>query len=223
MSFPALHSIAEYFPGWTRVVPNFVIGILENPGSFGNFFAAGTVFSILGMFLTKPLVRIFGNKLLLILVMLGNALCMAAFLFLSKDQWEVMYAIHCLGAFISGPMPILLWAMYADVADYSEWVNHRRATGLVFAAATFSQKLGSALGAAVPGWALSFYAFQAPVENVKQVQTEYTVDGIIKLMSIFPAIFLICACVAMVFYNITPKLLLQIENDLKDRKQKDKD
>ncbi len=218
ITFPALHSIAGYFPGPTKYIINFVIGILENPGSFGNFFAAGTFFSILGMLLTKPLVRVFGNKLLMILVMLGNAACMAAFLFLKSDQWQLMYAIHSLGAFISGPMPILLWAMYADVADYSEWVNHRRATGLVFAAATFSQKLGSALGAAVPGWALAFFEFKAPVENVNQVQNDNTINGIITLMSLTPAVFLICACAAMLFYNITPKLLAQIETDLQNRK-----
>lgn len=222
VSFPALERMADSFPGFLQFIPNFVVGILSDPGNFGNFFAAGTVFAILGMFLTKPLVKIFGNKLLMILVMLGNALCMGAFLYLEKDQWEMMYAIHAFGAFITGPMPILLWTMYADVADYSEWVNHRRATGLVFAAATFSQKIGSALGAAVPGWILWFCSFVQPVNNVPQPQTEETIKGIVNMMSSIPAAFMICACVAMAFYNISPKLLNQIEMDLKARKSESK-
>ena len=218
ISFPALHSIADYFPRFLKFIPKFVIRILENPGSFGNFFAAGSVFSIIGMFLTKPLVRIFGNKLLMILVMLGNAACMAAFISLSKEQWQSMYALHCLGAFISGPMPILLWSMYADVADYSEWMTNRRATGLIFAAATLSQKLGSALGSAVPGWTLSAVGFKAPEDNVTQVQSEETIDGIIRMMSIMPAIFLLLGCFAMLFYNINAKMQKTIEEDLKKRK-----
>lgn len=186
--------------------------------SFGNFFAVGTVFGIAGMFMTKPLVRIFGNKLLMILVMLGNALCMGGFYFLAPDQWQLMYGLHAFGAFISGPMPILLWAMYADVADYSEWMTHRRATGLVFAAATFSQKLGSALGAAVPGWALAYCAFVSPVDNIPQPQTEETIAGIISMMSVMPAVFLISACGIMFFYNINSTLLRQIESELQERK-----
>lgn len=186
--------------------------------SFGNFFAVGTVCSIAGMFLTRPLVKVFGNKWLMILVMLGNALCMGGLYFIGSDQWMAMYGLHGLGAFISGPMPILLWAMYADVADYSEWRTHRRATGLVFAAATFSQKMGSALGAAVPGWALAFCSFKNPVDNVPQVQSEQTIDGIVIMMSLMPALFLVCGCFFMLFYNINKTLMQQIEIDLKQRK-----
>jgi len=184
VSYPILHQIADYFPGFTKAVPNFLIGIFENPGSFGNFFAAGTVFSILGMFFTGFLARVFGNKLLMILVILGNAAFMAAIFVLPKDQWQMMYLLHCLGSFVSGPMPILLWAMYADVADYSEWKNHRRATGLVFSAATFSQKMGGALGSAVPGWALASFQFQEPIDGVVQAQSETTIEGIVLLMSV---------------------------------------
>ncbi|MEM9412909.1 MAG: MFS transporter, partial [Planctomycetota bacterium] len=219
----------QILAGWTRGSAtayyfNYFADIQDvdfffNVASFGNFFAVGTVFSIAGMFLTRPLVRVFGNKWLLILVMLGNALCMAGFYVLGNSQWQLMYLLHAIGAFISGPMPILLWSMYADVADYSEWINHRRATGLVFAAATFSQKLGSALGAAVPGWALSYCNFVNPIDNVNQPQSQETINGIVSMMSILPAIFLGCGCVVMLFYNINASLLIQIESDLKARKK----
>ena len=39
--------------------------------------------------------------------------------------------------------------MYADTADYNEWRTGRRATGMTFAAATFSQKLGTAVAVGV--------------------------------------------------------------------------
>jgi GPH family glycoside/pentoside/hexuronide:cation symporter len=218
VSFPALREFVGTLPALLQFIPRFVLNIVENPGSFGNFFAAGTVFSILGMFLTKPLVRFFGNKLLMILVMLGNAACMAAFLTLEKDQWQTMYMLHCLGAFISGPMPILLWSMYADVADYSEWKTNRRATGLIFAASTFSQKLGSALGSAVPAWTLAAVGFKQQIDNVPQEQTSETIGGIINMMSVLPAAFLGLGCIAMLFYNINAETMETIESDLNQRK-----
>ena len=183
----------QILAGWTRgsaTAYYFYYYVGGGGTEFGTFLVAGTVASITGMFFTAPLVRIFGKKLLMILIMLANGLCMAGFFVLSQDQIAAMYGLHILGAFLSGPMPILLFAMYADVADYSEWVNHRRATGLVFAAATFSQKMGSALGAAVPGWALAAFDFQAPIDNVQQPQTQQTIDGIIALMSLIPAVVL---------------------------------
>ena len=45
----------------------------------------------------------------------------------------------------------LLWAMMADVADYSEWKNRRRATGVVFSAIVFGLKAGLGFGGAIGG------------------------------------------------------------------------
>lgn len=185
---------------------------------FGNFLVMATIAGIAGMMMTKPLTRIFGKRWLMILMNLGKALITICFLFIEPDQVWLMYTLNTLAAFISGPIPVLLWAMYADTADYSEWLHHRRATGLVFSAATFAQKLGGAIGAAIPGWMLSAYAFKAPVDGVNQVQAESTINGIILMMSVIPAAFLGAAIVALFFYNISEKLLRQIEADLRARK-----
>ncbi len=185
---------------------------------FGNFLVLGTVASIAGMLMTKRLTAIFGKKVLLIAMNLGKAILIACFYFLEKDQVELMYVLNASAMFISGPVAVLLWAMYADVADYSEWKNGRRATGLVFSAATFSQKLGGALGAAVPGWALAAYAFQPPIDGVRQLQSAETIGGMILMMSLIPAFFLIGAIVAMFFYDISKSTLRQIESELAERR-----
>ena len=185
---------------------------------FGNFMVAGAIAGILGMFMTKPLTKIFGKPLLLILMNLAKAILTAAFFLLDRDQIFWMYTLHIVASFVTGPVPILLWAMYADVADYSEWKNHRRATGLVFSSATLSQKLGGALGSAVPGWTLAYYGFVAPIGEVDQLQSTATIHGIVLMMSLVPALFLCGAVVALLFYNINEPLLNTIENDLKYRK-----
>ena len=35
-------------------------------------------------------------------------------------------------SFCAGIVSPLMWSMYADIADYSEWKTGRRATGLIF-------------------------------------------------------------------------------------------
>ena len=187
------------------------------------FWVSGSLAAIAGMFLTRYLTDIFGKKRLMILMNIGTAICTAAFLFLGPEQTNLMYALNILGMFISGPSPVLLWAMYADVADYSEWKNHRRATGLVFSAATFSQKMGCAVGSFMTGLCLDFYQYQSPVETGDVVQSEVTLGGLRMMMSLIPAACLVVAACALAFYNIDKKLLDRMEVDLRERKAKSGD
>ena len=184
------------------------------------FLVLGGFAAIAGMFLTRYLTDIFGKKRLMILMNVGTATCMAAFLFLSPEQTDLMFALNILGAFISGPSPVLLWAMYADVADYSEWKHHRRATGLVFSAATFSQKLGCAVGSFMTGLCLEFYEYKPPADAGEVVQEDVTLAGLQMMMSVIPAACLLVAAVALAFYNIDKELLERIEVDLRERKAK---
>ncbi|MEL7498468.1 MAG: MFS transporter [Planctomycetota bacterium] len=189
---------------------------------FGWFLATATIAGILGMLMTKPLTQAFGKKNLLIAMNIAKAVLTALFFMLGPEQVYLMYTLNIVMAFITGPIPILLWAMYADVADYSEYQNNRRATGLVFAAATFSQKMGSALGAAVPGWTLAYFSFVAPIDGIQQTQTDQTIDGIILMMSLIPAVLMFGAIFALFAYNLTEDKMKQIEAELKRRKQAEK-
>lgn len=108
-----------------------------------------------------------------------------------------------------GPVSVLQWAMYTDAADYSEWKNGRRATGLLMAASLFALKLGLTLGGAFVGYFLAYYGFVA-----NQAQTGETITGIILLMSFYPAIFGFIGVAIMMFYPLTNKMMVKIEQDL---------
>jgi GPH family glycoside/pentoside/hexuronide:cation symporter len=103
--------------------------------------------------------------------------------------------------------------MYADTADYSEWKNRRRATGLVFSAATFAQKFGIALGGGMAGWLLALFGFVANAE-----QTPETLNGIRLMMSFIPASASLIATVAAFFYELDDLTMKSIERDLEARK-----
>jgi GPH family glycoside/pentoside/hexuronide:cation symporter len=103
--------------------------------------------------------------------------------------------------------------MYTDAADFAEWKNRRRATGLLMAASLFTLKLGLTLGGALVGWILAFYGF---VPN--QAQTPEATTGIIMLMSIYPAIFGFIGVILMFFYPLTNKMMSKIEEDLTVRR-----
>lgn len=192
-----------------------------NAGIAPSFWVSGSFAAIVGMLLTRRLTALFGKKTLMILMNVGVALTTAAFIFLRPDQIAWMFALHIATSFIGGPSPVLLWAMYADAADYSEWRNHRRATGLIFSAATFSQKMGCAVGAAMTGFALDFYQYTPPIDGVDQPQSGTTLAGLRMMMSLIPATFFLLAAACLVFYNISESVLSQIESDLQTRKEPD--
>jgi GPH family glycoside/pentoside/hexuronide:cation symporter len=183
-----------------------------------SFFVAGSVAAIAGMLLTKQLTAYFGKKRLMIYMNIGTAVFTGLFFFIGPEQIALMYVLYVVGAFISGPSPVLLWAMYADVADYSEWKNRRRATGLVFSAATFSQKMGVALGAALTGWILDWIGYQPPQAGVEVSQTLLTLNGLKLMMSLLPAGLLVAAAVSLCFYGIDQSMMVLIEKELGERK-----
>ena len=103
--------------------------------------------------------------------------------------------------------------MYADTADYSEWRTQRRATGLVFSAASFSQKVGWALGGAGTGWLLAYFGYQPNV-----AQAAGTLNGIVLMMSLIPAGIAVLAAVALRYYTLDEAAVARMAVDLAPRR-----
>jgi GPH family glycoside/pentoside/hexuronide:cation symporter len=181
----------------------------------GPFITVGTIFSVLGALSTPYITKIFrGDKRLTFIVLTFiNAILMSLFFFAGPKDLLYMYVLQCLGSIPGAAMFPLIWSMYADTADFGEWKYGRRATGLVFSAATFSQKMGWAVGGAVAGFALTIIGFVANV-----AQNEHTLTGIRHMMSTIPAALAMVVIVIAIFYNLDAKMEKQIGLDLKARK-----
>jgi Na+/melibiose symporter-like transporter len=134
--------------------------------------------------------------------------------FVTPTSMNLMVVLSILWPLGWGPTVPLLWVMMADVADYSEWKNSRRATGLVFAGIVFALKAGLALGGALASWLLAAYGY---VPNV--AQSEHALMGIRLCATIYPAIPFIIGLVCLAIYPIGKALNLRIQNDLVERRK----
>lgn len=193
----------------------------DQPDRVSWFLVTGSVASIVGMLAARPLAARFSKSRILMIGNLAAAGLTAAMFPLSPEDVTRMFALHAGASLMMGPTAVLLWAMYADTADYSEWKTHRRATGLVFSAATFSQKLGCSIGAAAAAAILGGIGYLAPVDGVNVTQSETTLLGIRWMISIIPAGFLVAAAVSLWFYTIDADTLRSIERDLLRRPRRD--
>ena len=137
----------------------------------------------------------------------------ASFYVLDPKQVWWLLGLNLIGSATGGPLSALIWAMYADTADYGEWKSGRRATGLIFSVSIFSQKEGWAIGAAVGLGLLSLVGFKANIE-----QNADTLQGLRLLMSLIPAGFGIISIVLVMFYPLNEKRVAEIGADLKARR-----
>lgn len=177
------------------------------------FNVIGTVALIVAIPFSKPLAKRFGKRN----VFLASSLLSGAFFILlylpGENNIGMIYTFNILAKMSYAPAVPLLWTMLGDTADYSEWKSGRRATGLVFSAATFAQKAGWGIGGALAGWLLAIFHFEANVE-----QTETAITGIKLMISVFPGILYMSCAILLFFYNIDQKTCLLMQKDLEDRR-----
>ncbi|TDD99512.1 MFS transporter [Flavobacterium cellulosilyticum] len=181
---------------------------------FGLFNAGGIIFMIVGITLSKNLADKYGKRNVFGLFLFISTLFILAFYFFSPTSVALMFFSQILHGFFYGITIPLLWAMIADVADYSEWKNNRRATAIIFSAMMVGLKAGLSIGGAMTTSVLGLFNY---VPNSLQ-QAESAINGIKLLVSIIPSIPFIIGVGLLFFYEINKKMEVEIEADLKKRR-----
>ena len=181
---------------------------------FGLFNAGGIIFMIVGITLSKNLADKYGKRDIFRLFLFISTLFIIAFYFYPPQSVSLMFVSQILHGFFYGITIPILWAMIADVADYSEWKNNRRATAIIFSAMMVGLKAGLSIGGALTTSLLGLFNY---VPNSLQ-QPETAINGIKLLVSLFPAIPFLIGVGLLFFYEINKKMENQIESDLKHRR-----
>ena len=189
----------------------------EDPVSagFGLFNAGGILFMIVGIMLSKGFADKYGKRDVFGWALFVSTLFILLFYFFPPDAIGLIFSSQILHGFFYGLTIPLLWAMIADVADYSEWKTNRRATAIIFSAMMVGLKVGLSVGSALVTWILGLYQYQA---NSDAAQTATAVNGTKLLVSIFPSIPFFIGIGLLFFYEINKTMENQIETALKQRR-----
>ena len=181
---------------------------------YNSYMVSSTFAVIVGIFVVERLARKYGKVRMYMILMAISTVMTAVFYWLRPQDVFWMFTLNIIANFTMGPTSPLIWSMYADAADWSEWKTGRRATGLVFSAATFSQKMGWAIGGAVPGWLLTLFHYQPGVAE----QLPESIFGLRLMMSFIPAVGSILATLFVMFYKLDERTMKQIETELNERR-----
>lgn len=185
---------------------------------FGVFNMLGALVQFFGViFLSGFLANRYGKKSVFIVCLALTALFTAMFYFPGKKDVETMFVLNFLKSLAYAPTVPLLWAMIADVADYSEYINYRRATGFVFAGVVFALKAGLGIGGAILGFLLSGFGY---VSGAGVHQSDTAIRGILLSSSLIPAATFFVGVITLYFYPITKKFNEKMQAELTERRNK---
>lgn len=170
--------------------------------------------SIAGAMITTPVAKKIGKRRLLIYAFIFSGGVNALIYFCGPQNLGGIFTLGILSEFGAAIMPTLFFAMLGDAADYSEFKNGRRATGLIYSAGSFSTKFGGGIAGAIIGMILA--AFHYNGQDSQAIAG--AIPGIKMLMSWIPAIIAILGAVIMLLYPLNQKKMDEITVELNSRR-----
>ena len=186
--------------------------------SCGIYLAVGEVANMIGVAAAVPLSDRLGKKTAYMLSLLVAAVLSLFILILPVSTPGGLWTLMVLQVLISvatGVTLPLLWSMFADIADYSEYRNSSASTGLIFSSSSMAQKFGGAFGSALILWALAGFGYDT---SETAVQTTDAIGGLKAMMSWIPALGAFIAAGVVAFYPLTTSRMKEISAALAARR-----
>lgn len=166
--------------------------------------------SIAGAMATAPLGKLWGKKNLFIYALLFTGAVNALLAFCGPTDITAIFVIGIISEVGAAFLPTLFFAMLGDAADYSEYKNGRRATGLVYSAGSFATKFGGGIAGAIIGAILAYFGYNG--QDASAIQG--AADGIVMLMSWVPAVIVGIGALLMLLYPLNAKRQAEVTEEL---------
>ena len=196
------------------VINQYFKYFIKNENEATILYSLTTVSLIIGVLLARPLTKRFEKRnVYLVCSAIAGVLTMALYI-PGKDDFYLLHTINVLSKLAIATTIPLLWAMIADTADYSEWKNKRRATGLFFSATTFAQKLGGGIATGLAGWILTVANYDGSAFE----QSDEALISLRLLFSVVPGALYLVTALLLIWYKLDDKTLETIKIDLENRR-----
>ncbi|MDH4124313.1 MAG: MFS transporter [Gammaproteobacteria bacterium] len=175
------------------------------------FLATGVTASILAMIASTWITKFYCKiKLFRYSQILTFVLCIAMYFTVGQDDIALAFVFTFLIWFFADQYMPIFWSSIAEAVDYGHRKTGTRVSGLAFGGISFCQKLGMGVAGGLLGYLLSYFNYQADVE-----QSEFTLNGIALLATVIPAIFHLAVGLIMRKYFISNEYYDEISSDLK--------
>lgn len=180
-----------------------------------------------GALLLKPLIRVFGdtNRAYRI-IMAVNAVLFAVMFFMVKGtspessaqsmHFGLLFAVFILNGLALGSYTSFATVLTLNTVDHSEYLAGRPQAGLIHASFGLSITLGAALGGFFFGHILTGIGYTA-----NQAQSDSTLNGMLVVMFVVPAIMALVHFILQHFFGLTDKQVAAELQEIKAKKEKE--
>ncbi len=176
----------------------------------------GTATTILVILMSPGLARRFGKKAVAVVGFGLTGLASAAFYLLRPTDVGGMILMSVIISMFYAPTIPLVWAIFADVADYSEWKTGRRFTGIVFATIGFALKSGLALGSASFLWIMEgLFSYDTKHPELPEAVRGFRVCSGLAVAGLFG----ICTLL-LISYKLGKRVTLEMAGELAARRRR---
>lgn len=180
----------------------------------GGYMVALMVASIAGAMATTPFSRYMGKKFLFAAALALSGVFNILLMLCEPGDTGLIFTFGVVSELFAGVLPTLFFTMLGDAADYSEYVNGRRATGLIYSAGSFATKFGGGIAGAIIGWILGYYGYDG--QNTEAIAGAS--EGIVMLMSWVPALIVLLGANVMLFYPLDQARQDEVTFELEKRR-----
>lgn len=181
--------------------------------SMMNLVMSGTVFLLMPFL--SPLVKRFGKKELAAFGMLLAGLVYLLLFFLKDISAMQFVGILTIGMFGNAIFNLVIWAFVTDVIDYHEFLTGLREDATVYSIYSMARKIGQAVAGGLGGVLIGMVGYNQLVD----VQTQETINGIHTLGTLLPGvIYLVIFLMIVFFYPLNKKRTLQLAADLSNKR-----
>ena len=178
------------------------------------FMSVGSIATILGVLPVKYLTQRFGKRNYFIFAILIQGVLTGLIFFIPREMYIPIFIVNLAVNFFGAQGPTIMFAMYADVADYSEWKTSRRATGLIIATILFAFKGGLWLGGQILTGILAWIGYTKATATQPEIQ-----NWLVLLFTWIPGTLAILSGLVVFKYPITDRIMSEVQAALLSRQK----
>jgi GPH family glycoside/pentoside/hexuronide:cation symporter len=168
--------------------------------------------------IVTPLVPLFvkfagGTRRVYLTSVVGVALSHLAIWFVGAN-YVMFIVLFTVGQVFMQTISVLTLNMFAAASDYCKWKSGKDYSGSVMSLYSSGIQISVILAMLTQTIMLKSIGYVGGMEATPEL-----VDGVMLLMSVYPAVFMLLAGVAVLFFPVTDKLHKQICTDLTEREK----
>ena len=120
-------------------------------------------------------------------------------------QYQLLFVIFGIRGLLMGIHLAFMGVLMPNVIEFGAWKNKKYQPGMIYSFSAICLTLGGAVGGQFMGILLAGSGYVAPVDGVQQIQSAGTLQNMLWIAFVVPAIMIAAQLVIQLFFGLTDR------------------